>query len=145
MTFMLLMTAGTELGSTTLKRACRRFPWRVRISLIFSLSTVVKQVYRFMMLPNMATDMPATMMVAGRGAQPYDEEGRKRRFRQAVQNDQVGFQDLREAPAAPEQHGGKDPDGRHQQETCDSFIQCDAGVEKNGSVCHHIPQAQEDP
>ena len=33
--------------------------------MIFSLSTVVKLVYRFMMLPKTATDIPATMIVVG--------------------------------------------------------------------------------
>ena len=80
-----------------------------------------------------------------RGAQPHDEEGRKRGLRQAVQDDQVWLQDLREAPAAPEQYSGEDADGGHQQETDNGFIQADADVEENGPVHGHLVKALCDP
>ena len=80
-----------------------------------------------------------------RGAQPYDEKRRQCGLRQAVQDDQVGLQNLRETPAAPEQHGGEDADSGHQQETDNGFIQGDADVEENGPVHGHFIKAQCDP
>lgn len=79
------------------------------------------------------------------GAQPHDEKRGQRRLGQAVEDDQIGFQDFRQTAAAPEQHSGKNADYRHKQETDDGFIQGDANVEKDGPVFCHFIKAEHNP
>lgn len=79
------------------------------------------------------------------GAQPYDEQRCKRRFRQAVQDDKIGLQYLGQFPAAPQEDGDQDAEQCDQQKTDDGLIQCDPDMQEDRTVQYHFPEAQGNP
>ena len=79
---------------------------------------------------------------SGGCAQPYDQQRRQCGFWQTVEHDEIGLQDFRQPAAAPEQDGRKHAEHGDQQEACDCLVECNADVQEDGAIQHHIPEAQ---
>ena len=78
------------------------------------------------------------------GAEPHDEQRRKCGFRQAVQDDEVGFQYLGQFPAAPQKDSDENTAQRYQKKTDDRLIQRNSDMQEDRAVHYHFPKAQGD-
>ena len=76
---------------------------------------------------------------------PYDQKRRQCGFRQTVQYYQIGFQYFGKPAAAPEQNRDQDTGECYKQETYDRLIQCNADMQEDRPVQHHLPEAKCDP
>lgn len=78
-------------------------------------------------------------------AEPHDEQRRESGFGQTVQDDKVGLQYLRQFSAAPQKDSDENAEQRDQQKTDDGLVQCDADMQEDRAVPHHLPETQGDP
>lgn len=125
LTFILLKIAGTEEGSTTFKRAVKRVPPRVSMSFSFSGSVFRKAVYRLIMDPKRATEIPATMIVVIPLPSHTIRRGARADFGRLFRIDKIGFGNFRKGFKVPQKSGADQSKESYEQKADQCFKQGD--------------------
>lgn len=97
------------------------------------------------MLPKIATDIPAMIIVVRFAPSQTMRSGASADFWQTVQDDQIRLQDFRKLPKEPEKDGDKKAEEDYQDKTDQGFVKSHSDMTENTAVTGHFQKTQGNP